>query len=575
MGNCHRKEFDEEFEDFDDLATKNSSVIADMTKNYSAKNPLVEFIEHVVPRVRLHEKIDRFYKRYRIKKNLRCQKDPFYVIKVIENTRSGRFFNLKQISKKEIMEMGQENFKNFFQNEMKFFEKFKHPYVENLVEVYLKSNENDLKLYIITNYVYKKSLLELINDHIRQRTILPEDTVRGIMRTLVGTVCKLRTANIIHRNLGPENIFFQMEGDYKTPTIRNFYFSAILPHSGQLRGAVGGLWTMSPEMVKDFPYDFKSDVWALGVIFYMLITRQNPFHNCFSRETLLDTIKKLRCFRNLKELRRLDYDNDALTLAFKMLREQPNERIATEIILNDNYFSEPSREKVDVIRLFNNFRLTVGEMLELTYKINNLPKLNSIIYYLVHHLKDYFINNSEQIMINELYKSIDKNDDGQISKSEIEEMLFQDIKADYQYVKHFNDLIYALQSNEYRQKVIAEYLWDQLSYDYFVTTMIIIGLFKNKNDEFTQKKLIILFNEIDLDGSGQISISEIQDFFKADFSINMLQTLNKVSQDDYFESDLPKNFNLLDLDQFKNLLFYDYIKLSQEQRKKLQSDESI
>lgn len=34
---------------------------------------------------------------------------------------------------------------------------------------------------------------------------------------------------------------------------------------------------MAPEVIKGHPYDFKADVWALGIIVYELITLKKPF----------------------------------------------------------------------------------------------------------------------------------------------------------------------------------------------------------------------------------------------------------------------------------------------------------
>ncbi len=41
--------------------------------------------------------------------------------------------------------------------------------------------------------------------------------------------------------------------------------------------AVGTPMYMSPECIRGQPYDFKSDVWSLGCLFYEFITLRNPF----------------------------------------------------------------------------------------------------------------------------------------------------------------------------------------------------------------------------------------------------------------------------------------------------------
>ena len=47
---------------------------------------------------------------------------------------------------------------------------------------------------------------------------------------------------------------------------------------------------MPPEVCKNFPYDAKADVWAMGVIIYELITLKKPF-DCQNIRGLFDKIK--------------------------------------------------------------------------------------------------------------------------------------------------------------------------------------------------------------------------------------------------------------------------------------------
>jgi len=42
---------------------------------------------------------------------------------------------------------------------------------------------------------------------------------------------------------------------------------------------LGTPYYSSPEMWKDFPYSFKSDIWSLGCVVYELLMNKSPFYS--------------------------------------------------------------------------------------------------------------------------------------------------------------------------------------------------------------------------------------------------------------------------------------------------------
>jgi len=80
---------------------------------------------------------------------------------------------------------------------------------------------------------------------------------------------------ICHRDLKLENI---LVSDRKRIKIIDFGFSIRTPEDVKLKIFCGTSSYMAPEIVRKSEYDgFKGDMWALGVLLYVLLTGRFPF----------------------------------------------------------------------------------------------------------------------------------------------------------------------------------------------------------------------------------------------------------------------------------------------------------
>ncbi len=155
-----------------------------------------------------------------------------------------------------------------FHREAQSIARLNHP---NIVTVH-DFGEEDGEVYMAMEFLEGTDLRELI----AAKRLTTLDAQLALMEQVCEGVGYAHSKNVIHRDLKPANIHVLKDGRVK---VMDFGLARIGASSGmtQTGTVLGTPHYMSPEQVKGQKADARSDVFALGAIFYEMITGHQPF----------------------------------------------------------------------------------------------------------------------------------------------------------------------------------------------------------------------------------------------------------------------------------------------------------
>ncbi|KOS62611.1 Stk1 family PASTA domain-containing Ser/Thr kinase [Lysinibacillus agricola] len=155
-----------------------------------------------------------------------------------------------------------------FQREALSATSLTHP---NIVSVYDVGDDGDLH-YIVMEYVQGKTLKQYIQEF---APISPARSVH-IMKQLTSAIANAHENHIIHRDIKPQNILMDAEGNVK---ITDFGIAMTLSATSftQTNSVLGTVHYLSPEQARGGTATNKSDIYALGIVLYELLTGELPF----------------------------------------------------------------------------------------------------------------------------------------------------------------------------------------------------------------------------------------------------------------------------------------------------------
>ncbi|XP_041839639.1 serine/threonine-protein kinase DCLK2 isoform X2 [Melanotaenia boesemani] len=277
----------------------------------------------------------------------------FAVVKECVERSTGKEFALKIIDKAKCR--GKEH---LIENEVAVLRKVKHPNIIMLIE----EVDTPAELYLVMELVKGGDLFDAITSSAKYT----ERDAGVMVYNLAGALKYLHGINIVHRDIKPENLLvFEYPDGTTSLKLGDFGLATVV--EGPLYTVCGTPTYVAPEIIAELGYGLKVDVWAAGVITYILLCGFPPFRSENNQqEDLFDQIL----------LGQLDFpspywDNitdSAKELIGKMLQVNVEARYSAQDVLSHPWVTD------DTV-LENNMKIEVSGKLKMHF--NTAPKPNT------------------------------------------------------------------------------------------------------------------------------------------------------------------------------------------------------
>ncbi|TFC79726.1 Stk1 family PASTA domain-containing Ser/Thr kinase [Cryobacterium cheniae] len=158
-------------------------------------------------------------------------------------------------------------FKARFVQEARSAARLAHP---NVVNVYDQGQDADMA-YLVMEYLPGITLRDLLKDYGR----LTSEQTMDILEAVLAGLAAAHKAGIVHRDLKPENVLLADDGRIK---IGDFGLArAVNNNTATGQALLGTIAYLSPELVTRGIADARSDIYALGIMTYEMLTGEQPY----------------------------------------------------------------------------------------------------------------------------------------------------------------------------------------------------------------------------------------------------------------------------------------------------------
>lgn len=164
-----------------------------------------------------------------------------------------------------------------FYVEIKVLQMLRHPHIVHLEDVY----DYPDRIIMVMELMQGGEIFDYVVD----KGTLSEEEASVLVRSLTSAVSHMHDMNVIHRDLKPENLLLTNRNGGSNSQVKliDFGLAKIVSDSTPASSFLGTRGYLAPEMLQRHTYDKAVDIWALGVIVFVLLCGCLPFDDDSSR----------------------------------------------------------------------------------------------------------------------------------------------------------------------------------------------------------------------------------------------------------------------------------------------------
>ncbi|CAD8152275.1 unnamed protein product [Paramecium pentaurelia] len=247
--------------------------------------------------------------------------------------------------------------------EISIMKKIQHESIIHLYEVF----EGDEFLFLVLEYLKGGEL----HQYMKKSPPFSEEKCSKLIFRLLKAVSSIHEKGILHRDIKPENIMLRNKEDVENICIGDFGLADYYSQSGQyLFTRCGTPGYVAPELLQDKIYDFKIDIYSIGILMFILIAGKSPFDGKDYDDVVMRNYYAKVKFEDCK------LSDIGMDLLQGLMNKNPIKRLTAEEALSHPWFASENLTKICQFKIRKQNQTTQKK---LAYFDTNIKQYSAIL----------------------------------------------------------------------------------------------------------------------------------------------------------------------------------------------------